>query len=235
MNCKRSSNILDDSSGFSLVSTLVATAILSILSVSLMTLMSQQGRSMNYLEDRMSRISFTKNLSMYLLEKAACEQSLNGVEVGADPSVVEIKKADGTVLYSSSPTSSKNKYDHLEIKKITMKNMTVGTGPSSGMVEVNVVVKSKRSTLGLSGELTLQATTRVLTDGSSNIIGCGSGGTGTVTQYNNGSNLGAHDFCSMSHVGNAEDSHFCRITKLSDGTWKRISHGTGCWISCIDF
>ena len=53
-------------------------------------------------------------------------------------------------------------------------------------------------------------------------------------EYSGTQNMGAHTFCTMNYVGNAEDSHYCNVYK-SGNNWIRQWHKTGCNSVCLDF
>lgn len=57
---------------------------------------------------------------------------------------------------------------------------------------------------------------------------------GTVTRYTSAGNIGKHIFCAIARIGNAEDSHNCKLTRNNDGTWTYSFHKTGCEIVCLD-
>lgn len=63
-----------------------------------------------------------------------------------------------------------------------------------------------------------------------------------ITAYNSGGlpqNVGVHDFCSISNIGNLEDKHYCRVTATqnTNGTysWTVSGHKGYCWMNCLDY
>ncbi len=78
----------------------------------------------------------------------------------------------------------------------------------------------------LDGDGDCRTASQIVSDG-------GGGGGSTATQYTSNGNLGSHKICAISRVGNAEDSHYCRVYK-SGANWYMASYKTSCYAICLD-
>ncbi|EBQ6271789.1 prepilin [Salmonella enterica] len=63
------------------------------------------------------------------------------------------------------------------------------------------------------------------------------GGSIKTAQVSNTGYLGKFDFCAVSRMGNAEDSHYCQVyeSPTGSGNWYKNEHKTGCIASCFIF
>lgn len=60
------------------------------------------------------------------------------------------------------------------------------------------------------------------------------GGADVVNGITTTGNVGVWDMCAITKVGNAEDSHYCRVVKQPDGSWIMNQYKTGCTVSCLN-
>jgi prepilin-type N-terminal cleavage/methylation domain-containing protein len=132
---------LADTSGFSLAEIMVASAILSVISLAMITMNRDQMRAMNFMEDKMSMLTLRTELKQNLLVEGVCKQTFEGLQVKDTPIPITINNPQGTTLFSGK-AGERRRYDHLEIDSLILQNVDVPDHIGSGWVEV--VVKTKR-------------------------------------------------------------------------------------------
>lgn len=127
------------SKGFSMIELIVATTILSFLSLSIATLMLEQKKSISLLEDQLQKVELVRNLETILRNGLACQQTLSGVviPVSGTTNVTDLKDNSGAIIYSSNTDNQK-----LRIGQITVANSSVPGPSSSGFVDIQIPISS---------------------------------------------------------------------------------------------
>jgi prepilin-type N-terminal cleavage/methylation domain-containing protein len=92
--------------GFTLVEIMIATAMLSVLSLGLMSLTSNMAKNQVTTETKLESIELRRLIMTLLMDKTACENTFNGLPIGAN--ITNIKNGNNTVSYSAGSTYGNN-------------------------------------------------------------------------------------------------------------------------------
>jgi type II secretory pathway pseudopilin PulG len=171
--------------GFALIQVLIAVSIAAMVAVGVADLISNQAKSVSYLEDKMSVLGLSNQLLMILATSGACTNSLAGKSASSDQLITQIKDKADNLVYDTN--TNENKYDQLIIDKVTLKNIDVTGANSSGRMKLVIEILRIRKGGGPPGLKPISVEITVSTNGSNNIISCGAGGStftveGTFTE-----------------------------------------------------
>ncbi|NQZ00325.1 MAG: prepilin-type N-terminal cleavage/methylation domain-containing protein [Bdellovibrionales bacterium] len=160
--------------GFSLAEVMVASAILGVITMAMMSMTRNQMRAMNFMEDRMSMMTLRTEIKQQLLVEGVCKSTFLGMKVKDNPVPITIKSQNGLVLYSDS-IPEKSRYDSLEIESLTLNNVDVPNNIGSGWVEVVAQTKRLRDGTGPKVLRPARARIRVQVDSARIIRSCDTG------------------------------------------------------------
>lgn len=172
--------LIQDSTGFSIVSALVGTSIALIGALALSKMLIDQSKTISYLEDRLSTNSLASEVQMVLAPELACIQSLSGARLsvatdGGNSPPVTIRDRTSTERFKAP-----QKYDRLEISRIVLNIPT--PIPAGGSGEVDFVVSLQRQRgegFGQLAPITIKKLVHL--DPASNVTSCTSlGATGPI-------------------------------------------------------
>lgn len=239
--------IVSNSRGLTLVETLIALAISTVVALTNYIMISNQIKSANFIEDKLARIEFEKELKTILEFPDACKNSLSGFDISST-STIGIKNNSAAVVYN---TTSNNRYAYLKILGLELKNLDISSAGSPGFVEITATIESVRPVIGPKGPFVIKVKKGVQTEsGSWAVKDCdiaGATGTGTtvggeIDIFNNpgytnttpvvAGDLTKYSACWIQQVANAENSHYCRVYLDTDNNWKMRQYKTGCKMAC---
>ncbi len=198
---------LKNQNGFSMAQVMVAGTIMAIMSVGLAEMISQQSKSITYMEDRMSHQNFKKEIETAMSDDAACTETLNSIilpAIGDDlTNVTNVVDSAGNEIYNpADPT--KSVYDQIKIDSIKLDNIDVPAINTSGQVKMIFNIKRLRKGGGSESLKSVEIVRNVNVDASFRTVACtgGSNGSSNSCLENDGgrSVSFSHTSLDVSHV-----------------------------------
>lgn len=138
--------------GFSIIEVLLMSGAMVAALVGFMSLMDHESKSMNYLEDRLSRVSLESEIRMEFAAGDLCKNLLTGVkaptngghaDIGGELALAPRKSAMDKIFRSQDGTLT---YDRLTITKITLEDSDLTNPDSNG--SANLVLYPERIRTG---------------------------------------------------------------------------------------
>jgi len=158
-------------SGFSLVELMVTVGIMGVVTMGMMSMMQNQVKTIQYLEDRMAMMNLRNELALNLQSAAVCEATLKGVRITDNPQEIEIVGKNGAPLLSSVDEKMKQ-FETILIDKITVMNIDVPNNLGNGWVEFKATARRTRTGGGPETFRPAVYRTRVMADSSGTILSC---------------------------------------------------------------
>lgn len=184
---------MKNENGFLMIQVIIAGTILSIMSLAVGRLISQQWKTTLYLEDKMERLELLRDIEIYVKDGGSCAQTLAGLtipKIEKTANIASIKDSFGDVVYKS------NTVKHaLKVGQIKILNLSVVNPNSSGLVEIEVPISRTRDQSGQNGPQIFtpyKSKVSVVVDGSNKISTCSSVGEEidpTTCYHKNGSSV----------------------------------------------
>ncbi|MEO0334923.1 MAG: prepilin-type N-terminal cleavage/methylation domain-containing protein [Pseudomonadota bacterium] len=163
-----------DSRGFSLAEVMIASAILGVITLGLMSMTQNQMSALNYMEDKMSVLSLGTEIKQNLLLASVCKSTLEGLKIQDGPIPIAIRDQNGKTLFSDT-VKEKRRYETVEIDKLTLQNVDVPDHVGSGWVEIVAETKRLRKGAGPQKLRPARARIRVTVDTDRIIRNCDTG------------------------------------------------------------
>lgn len=170
--------MINNQKGFSLIQVMVAGTIMSLLSLSMASLIADQRTATAQLEDQLEKVQLIRSIESVLGDSLSCQNSLSGVSIpanGGSVNVPSLRDTVGNALVSSNAVEG-----NLMVGQIILRNSSVGSGVSSGFVDIMVPISRVRKGGGPAEMKPIETRVNVSVNAARNVVGC----TGNSVNFN---------------------------------------------------
>lgn len=166
--------------GFAIIQVVIAATIFSFLALAMGSLITEQKKSITYMEDQLEKIQLIRNFETILRDGLSCQKTLKDIKVNRSKkikvAITGLKDNSGKTIYKSNSSVG-----NLLTGQIYIKNLSIPGPTSSGFIQVFMPLERKRHGGGPKALRPLEFTLMVTVDGGSKVTDCSTAGTTNVT------------------------------------------------------
>ncbi len=135
---------VSSNAGFSLIEVMLVASLMLIVSLGAAQFISSQNQQINVMEDRLSRINLSQEVTQIFNRQEHCVRLLKQVRIlkNMKPQNIRIENDMGRTLFD--PNAEQNHYDHLNIESAQIRNLSIQGANRLGNLEVRLDVKRLR-------------------------------------------------------------------------------------------
>lgn len=154
--------------GFSLIEVVIVASLMSVLALGAATMINQQSLSVNFLQDKLSRVNMERELTDLLSDSSLCQSTFQGLRPSRAPASLNALNGDGGTSFLSQNSAKEG----VVVNRISYRNIDLTPPATTGRFELQIDLSRERKGGGPQEMRPILRRVHANIDGSGTITSC---------------------------------------------------------------